>query len=117
MLEEVPLMVRAEDNPLHKDAMDFLRRNGIFPSIQAEVEDPDLILAMALRGEGVGFLDPFTIQRHLERGRLVKLHARSLGIRENLWLLCSRHPHSSAPVQAAIDALLGGFRLDWRTLG
>jgi DNA-binding transcriptional LysR family regulator len=109
-------MVRSEDNPLHKDAMDFLRRNGVLPSIQAEVEDPDLILAMTLRGEGVGFLDPFTIQPHLERGRLVKLHERSLGIRENLWLLCSRHEHSSAPVQAAIDDLMGRFRLDWRTL-
>jgi len=116
MLEEVPLMVRAEDNPLHKDAMDFLRRNGVLPNIQAEVEDPDLILTMALRGEGVGFLDPFTIQPHLERGRLVKLHERSLGIRENLWLLCSRHQHSSAPVQDAIDALMDRFRLDWRTL-
>jgi LysR family transcriptional activator of nhaA len=116
MLEEVPLLVRAEDNPLHKDAMDFLRRHGVLPIIQAEVEDPDLILTMALRAEGVGFLDPFTIQRHLEQGRLVKLHERSLGIRENLWLLCSRHPHSSAPVQAAIDRLLEHFRLDWSTL-
>ncbi|MDD5628104.1 MAG: LysR family transcriptional regulator [Elusimicrobia bacterium] len=114
MLEEVPLMVRAEDNALHKDAMDFLRRNGVFPCIQAQVEDPDLILTMALRGEGVGFLDPFTIQRYLDSGRLVKLHERSLGIRENLWLLCSRHPHSSAPVQSALDALMSGFRLDWR---
>jgi LysR family transcriptional activator of nhaA len=116
MLKEVPLMVRAEDNPLHKDAMDYLRRNGVLPSIQAEVEDPDLILSMTLRGEGVGFLDPFTIQRYLAQGRLVKLHERSLGIRENLWLLSSRHPHSSAPVQDAIDALMDRFRLDWDTL-
>jgi LysR family transcriptional activator of nhaA len=116
MLKEVPLMVRSEDNPLHKDAMDFLRRSGVLPSIQAEVEDPDLILSMTLRGEGVGFLDPFTIHPHLKRGRLVKLHERSLGIRENLWLLSSRHPHSSAPVQAAIDTLMDRFRLDWSTL-
>ena len=116
MLKDVPLMVRAEDNPLHKDAMDFLRRNGVLPSIQAEVEDADLILTMTLRGEGVGLLDPFTIQPYLKRGSLVKLHERSFGIRENLWLLSSRHEHSSAPVQGAIDALMDQFRLDRRTL-
>ena len=115
-MDQMPLMVRHADNPIHKEAMDFLRRNGALPNIHAQVEDPDLILTMVLQGEGVGFLDPFTIERHLRSGRLVKLHERSLGIRENLWLVCSRHPHSSAPVQGVIDALMERFRFDWKTL-
>ena len=116
MMDQMPLMVRPPDNPVHKDAMDFLRRNGVLPEIHAQVEDPDLILTMVLRGEGVGVLDPFTIEKHLRAGRLVKLHERPVGIRENLWLVCSRHPHSSAPVQEVIAGLMEGFRFDWKTL-
>ena len=116
MMEQAPLMIRSSDNPIHKEAMDFLRRNGVLPEIHAQVEDPDLILTMVLRGEGVGLLDSFAIQKHLRSGRLVKLHERSLGIRENLWLACSRHPNSSAPVQAVIDRLMERFQFDWKTL-
>lgn len=116
MLDRTPLMVRYPDNPLHKEAMDYLRRNGVFPDIHAQVEDPDLILTMVLRGEGVGLLDPFSLEPHLKSGRLVKLHERSVGLRESLWLVCSRHPHSSAPVQNVIDGLMARFRFDWATL-
>jgi len=112
IMEQLPLMVRPPDNPIHKEAIDFLRRNGVVPNVHAEVDDPDLILTMTLRGEAVGFLDPFTVRGHLKSGRLLKLHERSLGIRENLWLICSLHPHSNAAVQQTIDGLMESFRLE-----
>ncbi|MFA5137712.1 MAG: LysR family transcriptional regulator [Elusimicrobiota bacterium] len=116
IMNEVPVMVRASENPVHKEGIDFLRRNGVRLNVHAEVEDPDLILTMVLRGEGVGFLDPFTIRKHLKSGRLVKLHERSLGIHEDLWLVCSRHPHSSEASQRSIEGLMERFRFDWQAL-
>jgi LysR family transcriptional activator of nhaA len=116
MLDTTPLLVRSAESPIHQEGMDYLRRNGVLPNIHAELEDPDMILAMVLRGEGVGFLDPFTIQRYLERGRLVKLHERSIGVREELWLIAGRRPHPRVRVQKVLDDLMGRFQLDWKTL-
>lgn len=109
MMADTPLMVRPLENPLRREGEDYLRRHGIVPNIHAEVEDPDLILTMTLRGEGVGFLDPVTIRKHLESGRLVKLHERPLGINENLWLLCSRHSYANERAQKAIGNLMEQF--------
>ncbi|MCX5794243.1 MAG: LysR family transcriptional regulator [Elusimicrobia bacterium] len=111
VLARVPLMLRSADNPLRKAADYFLRSNKIVPNIVAELDSPDLIFAMVLAGEGVGVLDPIGISDHLERGRVVKLHSRPIGIRENLWLLCSQQPCSSAQAQAVVDTLMTRFRL------
>jgi hypothetical protein len=51
------------------------------------------------------------ISNHIAQGRIVKLHARPIGIRENLWLLCSQQPCGSDMVQSIVDALMSGFRL------
>ena len=113
MVSGVPLMVRSPEDPLRRAGEDFLRRNGVVLNIHAEVEDPDLILTMVLRGEGIGFLAPAAIKKHLESGRLVKLHERPIGINENLWLLCGRHPCASERAQEAIDILMEKFRFQY----
>lgn len=68
---------------------------------------------MALRGEGIGFLAPAAVKKHLESGRLVKLHERPAGINENLRLLCSKHPHADERVQKAINILMEKFRFQY----
>jgi len=102
-----------DDEPLpdYVYVLNILHRHGILPKVRAEVEDPNLILAMILDGAGVGILGTLIIQKHVERGRLIKLHARPIGIRQNLWLLASSHPNGSERVQALIDKLMSGYRL------
>ncbi len=114
LLGRRPLIVRPADNPVRKEVDHFLRRNRIAANILAELDNPDLILAMVLAGEGIGVLDPSAVSNHIEHRRLVKLHARPIGIRENLYLLCSQQPHASAPVQALVDAAMARFRPDTR---
>ncbi|HAH06056.1 MAG TPA: hypothetical protein DCM05_05925 [Elusimicrobia bacterium] len=111
VLAEVPLLLRPPENAIRKEVERFLHRHGILPKVRAEVEDPNLILAMILDGAGVGILGTLIIQKHVERGRLIKLHARPIGIRQNLWLLASSHPNGSERVQALIDKLMSGYRL------
>jgi len=112
-LSGIPLMVHSSEDPIRRAGEDFLRRNGVALNIHAEVEDSDLILTMVLRGEGVGFLAPGAVKKHLEDGRLVKLHERPIGINENLWLLCGKHPCASERAQKAIDTLMEKFRFQY----
>lgn len=111
VLGRMPLILRSADNPVRKEVDYFLRRNKIVPRIVAELDNPDLILAMVLAGEGIGALDPLAIQHLIQRGRIVKLHARPLGLRENLWLLCSQQPGAIEQVQAVVHTLMSKFRL------
>jgi len=111
ILGRTPLILRSADNPVRKEVDYFLRSNKIVPNIVAELDSPDLILAMVLAGEGVGVLDPIAINNLIEQGRVVKLHSRPIGIRENLWLLCSQQPCASAQVQSVVDTLMSKFRL------
>jgi LysR family transcriptional activator of nhaA len=110
-LAQAPLLLRSADSPVRKEVDYFLRSNKIVPNIAAELDSPDLILAMVLAGEGIGALDPIAIRSHIEHGRVVMLHSRPIGIRENLWLLCSRQPCSSPQVQSVVDTLMTKFRL------
>jgi DNA-binding transcriptional LysR family regulator len=109
--------LRSPENPIRKEVDYFLRSNAITPNIIAEVENPELILTMVLRGEGIGVLDPYIILKHEERGRVVKLHARPIGIRENLWLVCRQQAHGNTTVQAVIQSLMDGFRFSQVGLG
>ncbi|MCX5785856.1 MAG: LysR family transcriptional regulator [Elusimicrobia bacterium] len=113
MVSGMPLMVHSPEDPLRRAGEDYLRRNGVVLNIHAEVEDSDLILTMVLRGEGIGFLAPAAIKKHLENGRLVKLHDRPIGISENLWLLCSKHHYANERVQKAINTLMEKFRFEY----
>lgn len=112
-LSGVPLLVHSSEDPIRRAGEDYLRRNGVALNIQAELENTGLILSMVLRGDGAGFLPPSGIKKHLESGRLVKLHDRPIGINENLWLLCSKHPYASERVQKAIDALMEEYRFHY----
>ena len=107
-LDRVPLLVRSPDNPVRIEVDHFLQRHGLSPVIHSEVEDPDLIRLMALRGEGAGLLDPRSARSALQSGRLVALHRRPIGIFETLWFAVQR-VEREPEVQRLIDALLDRF--------
>lgn len=110
ILADMPLMLRSPENPIRQEVDYFLRRNGIVPNIIAEVENPDLILTMVLQDDGIGVLDPNVTAEYEDSGKVVRLHPRPIGIRENLWLLCRQQPLPQAPAQAILQALMDGFR-------
>lgn len=108
-LTRVPLLFRSPSNPVRKEAEHFLRRKGITPNIQAEVENPDLIRILAVQGEGAGLMDVADADMDLAQGRLVKLHRDPVGIRENVWFTCNRQAKTLPALQKAMDALMGRF--------
>jgi LysR family transcriptional activator of nhaA len=106
-LQQVALLLRPSDHPVRKQVDAFLSRHGLEPTIAAEVDDPDLIRSMALRGEGVCVLDPEEVAPDLERGRLVLLHRDKIGIEGEVCLITARRAPSHPALRAAIEALIG----------
>lgn len=109
-LARVPLLLRAPENPVRKEVDHFLHRKGIRADIHAEIEDPDLIRAMALRGEGAAVADLMSVQADVRRGRLVRLHSGPIGVRECVWFICGRRRDSRPAPQRVIDLLMSRFR-------
>lgn len=108
-LARVPLLLRPPENPVRKEVDHFLHRKGLRPDIHAESEDPDMILAMAIRGEGAAVADLSTIGAELRGGKLVRLHAGPIGVRERVWFICGRRRDSRPPIQRVIDLLMSRF--------
>lgn len=109
-LLRVPLLLRAPENPVRKEVDHFLHRKGIRADIHAESEDPDLIRTMAIRGEGAAVVDLSSVQADIRQGRLVRLHAGSIGIRESVWFICGRRRDSRPSLQRVIELIMSGFR-------
>lgn len=105
-LAHIPLVLRSATNPIRKDVEDFLRRSGITPNVQAEVESPELIRLLAVQGGGAALMDPSALEAEIRQGRLVKLHKRPIGIQENIWFICRRGEREAAALQFAVDALM-----------
>lgn len=105
-LGRIPLLLRAPENPVRKAVDNFLAVRGIAADVRAEVEDPELILAMALRGEGAAVMDPEDIAGYVGRGRLVRLHGRPIGVRECLWLVCGPPREEGHPFREALESLM-----------
>lgn len=105
-LGRIPLLLRAPENPVRKAVDSFLAVHGISADVRAEVEDPELLLAMALRGEGAAVMDPEAIDAASARGRLAKLHRRPIGVRETLWLVCGPPREKGHPFEEALESLM-----------
>lgn len=108
-LFRIPLLLRARENPVRKEVDYFLHRNGIIPTIRAEVENPDLIRIMATQGEGAAITDLASVEQELRQRRLVRLHTAPLGIRERVWFISSRSRASQPPPQKIVDLLYNKF--------
>lgn len=108
-LSRVPLLLSPPEHPVRKDVNLFLNRKSIAASVDVELEDTELLRALALRGQGVAALDALTIREDVRAGRLRKLHGKPLGIVQQVWLSRGRHPKPNRALQSAIDSLFEGF--------
>lgn len=109
-----PMLLRTPEHPVRKEVDLLLCRRGIEVSVDAELDDPELLLALALRGQGIAAIDSLTARDALATGRLTRLDRRPSGIEESIWLAAGRHPKPNPGLQKAIESLMTGFRLSAR---
>lgn len=105
-LQSMPLLLRPLEHPVRQQVDAFLARKGLSPVIAVEAEDPELILALALRGEGVCVLNPDDIAAELARGKLALLHREAVGIVSEVRLIAPRRPPSHPVLRGAVEALM-----------
>lgn len=108
-LLRVPLLLRPPENPVRKEVDHFLNRRGLRADVHAESEDPDLLLAMAIRGEGAAVADLAAVGAELRQRTLVPLHARPIAVRERVWFICGRRRDSRQSLQKVLDQLMSRF--------
>jgi LysR family transcriptional regulator, transcriptional activator of nhaA len=110
-LSKVPMLLMAPENPIRKDVDLFLCRHKVTVSVDAEIEDFDLIRSLALRGQGVAAMDALTARQDLSQGRLVRLDSRPTGIKEYVWFVSGRHPKPNPVLQRAMEELMERFEI------
>ena len=108
-LSRIPVLLMAPDNPVRKDVDMFLCRHRTTVSVAAEIEDSELMRFLALRGHGVAAMDALTVRDDLKLGRLSRLHRKDVGIRQNVWLVCGRHPKPNPVLRRIIQSLMEKF--------
>jgi DNA-binding transcriptional LysR family regulator len=110
-LSDVPMLLRGPDNPVTKKVELYLRENRAKPRIEAEVDDAELLRALALAGRGAAALELPIVRADLAAGRLVRLHAAPTGLRETIWLASARDGHARPWLEKPLSALMGRFTL------
>ncbi len=105
-LRECPLLLRAPGNPIRVQVEKFMKSLGASPKVHVEVEDPELIRAMALEGDGIVAINPLSIRKELAEKTLVKLHTRPVGIYSDAWLIAPKNPVGGSLVSSAIEDCL-----------
>lgn len=105
-LQSLPLLLRPPDHPVRRQVDAYLSRKGLAPVIAVETDDPELILAMALRGEGVCVLDPEDVSREIANRRMALLHRESVGISSEVRLIAARRPPAHPVLRAVLEDLM-----------
>ncbi|MBI5625101.1 MAG: LysR family transcriptional regulator [Elusimicrobia bacterium] len=111
-LSKLPMLLMAPENPVRKEVDLFLCRHEITVSVEAEIEDFDLLRLLALRGQGIAAVDALTVRQDVERGRLTKLHRKPLGLKEYVWFICGRHPKPNPILHRAMHELMEEFSIE-----
>ncbi len=110
-LSRIPILLMAPDNPVRKDVDLFLCRHKTSVSVGTETEDSELIRFLALRGHGVAAMDALTIRDDIKLGRLMRLHRKDVGIKQNVWFICGRHPKPNPALRRIIQSLMEKFAI------
>ena len=110
-LSDVPMLLRGPDNPVTKQVEQYLKEHGVKSRVEAEVDDAELLRALALAGRGAAALELPIVRADLAAGRLVRLHAAPSGLRETIWLAAARDEHARPGLEKALNALMGRFSL------
>ena len=110
-LNGLPILLRPPRNPVRQQVEAWLSRRRVTPTIEAEVDDLELIRRMAVEGRGVATMNLLAARRDTESGRLRRLNRAGTGISERIWLLANRTPRSNPALQRLLDALLDSFEI------
>jgi LysR family transcriptional activator of nhaA len=110
-LSDAPMLLRGPDNPVTKQVELFLKNAGAAPRIEAEVDDAELLRALALAGRGVAALELYVVRGVLAAGRLVRLHPGPSGLRETVWLVAARDESARPGLETALRALMNRLSL------
>lgn len=110
-LKEAPMLLRGPDNPVTKKVELHLKRKGVAPRVEAEVDDAELLRALALAGRGVAALELPSARADLAAGRLARLHPGPSGLRETVWLTAPREGAGRPGLERALDAAMSRFTL------
>lgn len=110
-LAKVPVLLRTRDHPIRRQVDRFFNSRGIIPSIEAELEDTDVIRQLASMGRGAAALNLLAVQPDVRSGKLVRLHRQATGIEEQVWLSCATHPSQNDSVRRIVGALMNRFEL------
>jgi LysR family transcriptional activator of nhaA len=110
---QVPLLIRTTENPIRRSVDAYLSRHKVTPKIEAEIENPLLIRLLALQGRGAAVIDTLTVNDDLKARRLVKLHAKPIGLEEYVWLLYNSSPRPNRNLEGAMQGLVKDFKLKY----
>ncbi|HBB65877.1 MAG TPA: hypothetical protein DEF68_04490 [Elusimicrobia bacterium] len=110
-LSQIPILLMAPENPARKDVDLFLCRHKISASVATEIEDSELIRFLALRGQGVATMDALTAREDIKSRRLMRLHRKDVGIKQNVWFICGRHPKPNPMLRRIIQGLMEKFTI------
>lgn len=108
-LAKLPMLLMAPENPVRKEVDLFLCRHKVAVTVEAEIEDFDLLQFLALRGQGVASIDALTVRQDVAHGRLTRLQRGPASIKEYIWFICGRHPKPNPILQDVIQELMEGF--------
>lgn len=107
-LEGVPFVLPTEGYTLRRSLEDWFHREGVQPSIFAEIEDNDLINVLAEAGGGL-FAAPSIITPDIRVRYAVEVVGRARGVREDFFVITAgrrlRHPAVAALTRAARSEL------------
>lgn len=107
----VPMLLRMPENPLRAEIERHLRDRAIRYSVVAEVDDPDFIRFLALKGKGVAGVSTLALRDDLAAGRLVPVDRRPPVVAEHLWLAASAHPHPDPALARVVARLMTAFHV------
>lgn len=110
-IAQVPMLVRAPDNPIRRALDAYLREHGVRPRIEIEIENPLLIRLLALQSRGAAILDTLTINDDLKARRLVKLHGKATRMEEYIWLLYDSRPKGHPETSRVVRMLVKRFSI------
>lgn len=110
-LSEIPLLLRPPENPVRKQVDQYLAKHRVSATVEAEVDDVDLIRCLAIEGRGIAALSALLTDSDVRGGRLARLNRQELGLREQIWIVGGKYPKSNSSLRGLIDALMESFTI------
>lgn len=108
-LQGAPVILPSAQSQIYQAVQAYFAASGVEPRVIAEVQDSELVLRMAMSGEGIAPLNTYTVQQTPLTDPLIRLRLKkNPKIEDPLYLVCKERlkPH---PLR---ERILAKFRLD-----